>query len=65
MADLPESTEFVERLPELTKKGDRHKTKGHRHYAAPCDKCGEITLVVAERKCRMTPGCEGSHRKPR
>lgn len=64
-AGVPSSTFFVEQLPEKTKKGDRHKTKGHRHHLCPCDVCGEAMLTDSPGKaCKMTPGCEGKHRRP-
>lgn len=57
---------FVERLPELTLKGE-HRTKTHRHLLCACDVCGEETYVASTRlgvKCRMTPRCGGHHRRP-
>jgi hypothetical protein len=57
---------FVERLPELTKAGE-HRTKTHAHHLCPCDVCGEETYLPTSRvgaKCRMTPRCDGHHRKP-
>jgi len=59
-------SEFIERLPALTKKGE-HRTKTHRLYLCACDACGRATYLPTNRvglKCRMTPKCEGRHRKP-
>jgi hypothetical protein len=60
------ASSFLERLPELTKKG-AHRTKTHRHYLCACDVCGGATWLPTNRvglKCRMTPKCPGRHRKP-
>lgn len=59
---------YTERLPEKTKDGKRHKTRGHRWYWCPCDVCGEELLVALtaseSRACKLTPRCPGSHRRP-
>jgi len=58
-------SEFIERLPALTKAGE-YRTKTHRHYLCACDICGRVTYLPTNRvglKCRMTPQCKGRHRK--
>jgi hypothetical protein len=59
-----EWVELGERVARAMGMRKEYCTKTHRHWMAPCDVCGEPTLVAQERPCRMTPGCSGRHRKP-
>jgi hypothetical protein len=56
---------FTERLATYTVAG-RHRTRTRTYRSCPCDRCGEVMRLPADRvgiTCRMTPGCEGHHRR--
>lgn len=63
---LPTLITTVITLEAKTKAG-KHRTRTLRHWLCACDVCGEVVYLASKRldiKCRMTPRCEGRHRKP-